>query len=128
MTVHHSVELKFKTNLMHNFYLFNNNIISRSSTCFEHHMLVFRRTLYICSVRYPHALYGSIQSVRIPNTAKIQCPPEDEHLMLETCRESWYYYWINKDCALSWFVNFNSRQSTVASVFLPFNGTSFDIL
>jgi hypothetical protein len=29
LTVHHSVELKFTTNLMHNFfYLFNNNIIS----------------------------------------------------------------------------------------------------
>jgi copper(I)-binding protein len=24
--------------------------------------------------------------VRIPDTANIQCPPEDEHVMLETCR------------------------------------------
>jgi hypothetical protein len=55
-----SVELKFKTNLMHNFYLFNNNIISWSSTCFEHHMLIFRRTLYICSIWYPHALCAAI--------------------------------------------------------------------
>jgi hypothetical protein len=34
------------------------------------------------------ATYGSIQSVRIPGTANIQCPPEDEHVMLETCRGS----------------------------------------
>jgi hypothetical protein len=34
------------------------------------------------------ATYGSIQSVRIPDTANIQCPPEDEHVMLETCTES----------------------------------------
>jgi hypothetical protein len=26
-----------------------------------------------------------LQSVRIPDTANIQCPPEDEHVMLETC-------------------------------------------
>jgi hypothetical protein len=26
--------------------------------------------------------------VRIPDTANIQCPPEDEHVMLETCRGS----------------------------------------
>jgi hypothetical protein len=32
------------------------------------------------------ATYGSIQSERIPDTANIQCPPEDEHVMLETCR------------------------------------------
>jgi hypothetical protein len=31
-------------------------------------------------------MYGSIQSVRIPDTANIQCPPEDEHVMLEKCR------------------------------------------
>jgi hypothetical protein len=36
------------------------------------------------------ATYGSIQSVRIPDTANIQCPPEDEHVMLETCRGSLY--------------------------------------
>jgi hypothetical protein len=30
------------------------------------------------------ATYGSIQSVRIPEAANIQCPPEDEHVMLET--------------------------------------------
>jgi hypothetical protein len=34
------------------------------------------------------ATYGSIQSVRIPDTAYIQCPPEDEHVMLETYRGS----------------------------------------
>jgi hypothetical protein len=34
------------------------------------------------------ATYGSIQSVWIPDTANIQCPPEDEHVMLETCRGS----------------------------------------
>jgi hypothetical protein len=51
-------------------------------------MLIFRRTFYICSVWYPHALYGSIQSVRIPDTANIECPPEDEDVMLETCRGS----------------------------------------
>jgi hypothetical protein len=44
--------------------------------------------VYICSIWYPHALYGSIQSVRIPDTAYIQCPPEDERVMLETCRGS----------------------------------------
>jgi hypothetical protein len=32
----------------------------------------------------------SIQSVRIPDTANIQCPPEDEHVMLEICRGSRY--------------------------------------
>jgi hypothetical protein len=32
--------------------------------------------------------YGSIQSVRIPDTANIQYPPEDEHVLLETCRGS----------------------------------------
>jgi hypothetical protein len=36
------------------------------------------------------ALYGSIQSVRIPDTVNIQCPPEDEHVMLETFRRSRY--------------------------------------
>jgi hypothetical protein len=44
---------------------------------------------YIC--RAPlliGATYGSIQSVRIPDTANIQCPPEDEHVMFETCRGS----------------------------------------
>jgi hypothetical protein len=30
------------------------------------------------------ATYGSIESVRIPDTAKVRCPPEDEHVMLET--------------------------------------------
>jgi hypothetical protein len=34
------------------------------------------------------ATYGSIQSVRIPDTANIQCRPEDEHVMLETRRGS----------------------------------------
>jgi hypothetical protein len=34
------------------------------------------------------ATYGSIESVRIPDTANIQCPPEDEHVMLETCTGS----------------------------------------
>jgi hypothetical protein len=34
------------------------------------------------------ATYGSIQSVRIPDAANIQCPPEDEHVMIETCRGS----------------------------------------
>jgi hypothetical protein len=28
--------------------------------------------------------------VRIPDTANIQCPPEDEHVMLEKCRGSGY--------------------------------------
>jgi uncharacterized membrane protein len=36
------------------------------------------------------ATYGSIQSVRIPEAANIQCPLEDEHVMLETCRGSSY--------------------------------------
>jgi hypothetical protein len=34
------------------------------------------------------ATYYSIHSVRIADTANIQCPPEDEHVMLETCRGS----------------------------------------
>jgi hypothetical protein len=42
-------------------------------------MLIFRRKLLI------GAVYGSIQSVRIPDTANIQCPPEGKHVMLETC-------------------------------------------
>jgi hypothetical protein len=69
LTVHHSIELKFTTNLMHDFYLFNNNIISWSSTCFEHHMLIFRRTLYICCIWYPHALYAVIRCTESERTA-----------------------------------------------------------
>jgi hypothetical protein len=41
-----------------------------------------------CSPLLIGATYGSIQSVRIPDTANIRCPPEDEHVMLETCRGS----------------------------------------
>jgi hypothetical protein len=40
----------------------------------------------LCSPLLITAKYGSIHSVRIPDTANIQCPPEDEHVMLETCR------------------------------------------
>jgi hypothetical protein len=39
-----------------------------------------------CSPLLIGATYGSIESVRIPDTANIQCPPVDEHVMLETCR------------------------------------------
>jgi hypothetical protein len=41
-----------------------------------------------CSPLLIGALHGSIQSVRIPDTANIQCPPEDEHVMLEIYRGS----------------------------------------
>jgi hypothetical protein len=34
--------------------------------------------LYIYSIWYRHNLYGSTQSVRKPDTAYIQCPPENE--------------------------------------------------
>jgi hypothetical protein len=48
--------------------------------------------LYMFRASHAHLqediVYGSIQSVRIPDTANIQCPPEDEHVMLETCRGS----------------------------------------
>jgi hypothetical protein len=50
-------------------------------------MLIFRRTLYgiltLCMLPYVVPI-KSIQSVRIPDTVNIQCPPEDEHVMLET--------------------------------------------
>jgi hypothetical protein len=43
------------------------------------------RPLLIC------ATYGSIQSLRKPDTAHIQCPPEDERCeTLETCRGARY--------------------------------------
>jgi hypothetical protein len=94
--VHHGIEKRFYNHLDAQFSLFNNGIISCSSTCFESHSshpqedivymqyLVFSRSvrchtwhrlrapLLIC------ATYGSIQSVRKPDTAYIQCPPEDE--------------------------------------------------
>jgi hypothetical protein len=55
-------------------------VSSRSLCCHTLHRL--RAELFI------GATYGSIESVRIPDTANIQCPPEDEHVMLETCRGS----------------------------------------
>jgi hypothetical protein len=35
--------------------------------------------LYIYSIWYRYTLYGSIQSVTIPDTVNVHCPPEDEH-------------------------------------------------
>jgi hypothetical protein len=54
--------------------------------------IVYLQYLVCCHTlhRLICATYGSIQSVRIPDTANIQCPPEDEHMMLETCRGSLY--------------------------------------
>jgi hypothetical protein len=55
-------------------------VSSRSACCHTVHRL---RAPFLIG-----ALYGSIESVRIPDTANIQCPPEDERVMLETCRGS----------------------------------------
>jgi hypothetical protein len=86
-----TIEYRLYNQLDAQFSLFNNSIISCSSTCFERHSahpqedivymqyLVFSRSV-CCHTwhRLICATYGSIQSVRKPDTAYIQCPPEDE--------------------------------------------------
>jgi hypothetical protein len=60
------------------------NLVSSRSVCCH----TLHRLRADCSPLLIGATHGSIQSVRISDTANIQCPPEDEHGMLETCRGS----------------------------------------
>jgi len=101
------------TNLMH--WLLYIHKILFSSTSFEPQVLIFRRIqLYTCSIWYRHTLWDSLwwpvgtqleleltvltqavyrqattssRTVTVLYAACVQLyPPEDEHLMLETCR------------------------------------------
>jgi len=59
------------TNLMH-WLLFIHKILF-SSTCFEHQVLIFRRTsLYTCSIWYRHSLWENYQDRRQTNTPMLK--------------------------------------------------------
>jgi hypothetical protein len=69
----------FQEDIVHFQYL----VSSRSVRCHMLHRLRADSAPLLIGARY-----GSIQSVRIPDSENIQCPPEDERVMLETCTGS----------------------------------------
>jgi len=61
------------------------HIILHSCTCFEPSMLIFRRLHCI------HAAHGTVTLYErswwpVGTQIEWECPPEDEHLWLDTCR------------------------------------------
>jgi hypothetical protein len=93
-----------ETNVMH----FSFNWETKASTCFEHYLLILRRrstnsTLYIacvCQLAVPR-LQWNCNRGNIPSAVR-EAPPEDEQVMLETCRGSWFSInWMKS--ASRWF-------------------------
>ena len=65
-----------------------------ASTCFEHHVLIVRRSKLYCTVSGIITLRGG-RPVHRTATYRCDdtrdrivkfCPPDDEHMVLETCR------------------------------------------
>jgi hypothetical protein len=83
-----SLKFWLMTNLTHSFsmYLFH------ASTCFEQQVLIIRRVnLYYTSSGITHSeskIALLLPECVIPDDVLIQVgPPDDEHLLLETCRD-----------------------------------------
>jgi hypothetical protein len=62
---------------------------SRASTCFEHYSLILRRR-YTTALGIMRACNVSWQCHDCSETAIVALPSEDEQVMLETCRDSWF--------------------------------------
>jgi hypothetical protein len=83
---------------------------STASTCFEHYLLILRwrytkalgilRACYVSWLRQGQSQL-TFYARNIPNAVCV-APPEDEQVMLETCRDSWFSInWIRS--ASRWF-------------------------
>jgi hypothetical protein len=70
-----------------------------ASTCFEHHVLIIRTS----------KLHYTASGIITPIGVMIGCtmqflPPDDEHMVLETCRGMKWTYYKTKFCASSWLI------------------------